>query len=121
MISDDFTKTHRPWGWYQTLNINRKFHIKQILIKPGEKLSLQSHNKRRELWLVLEGNAKVTKGKKHYMLGSNDTIQIDFKEIHRLENIGKKNVVIIEIQTGSYFGEDDIKRYSDIYGRRDVK
>jgi len=118
-LPDDFTKIHRPWGWYQTLNVDRNFHIKQILIKPGEKLSLQSHNKRRELWLVLEGNARVTKGKKRYMLGINDTIQIDFKEIHRLENIGKKNVVIIEIQTGSYFGEDDIKRYSDIYGRKD--
>lgn len=107
----------RPWGHYEQLAIGPRFQVKSIVVKPGGKLSLQSHFHRSEHWIVVEGSAIVTKGSSSKLLTENEAIYIAVGEMHRLENPGKVPMRLIEIQTGMYFGEDDILRYDDDYGR----
>lgn len=113
----DIPENIRPWGHYERLDIGPRFQVKAIVVKPGCKLSLQSHVHRSEHWIVVEGCALVTKGKATHTLSENGSIYIPAGEVHRLENAGKLPLRLIEVQTGSYFGEDDIVRYDDAYGR----
>ena len=112
-IRDQYKFVFKSWGWYRTLSISDTFHIKEICVKPGERLSLQSHKKRKESWLVINGIATVIREKTTYLLNANESIQIDVDQKHQLINNEKKDLTIIEIQTGTYFGEDDITRYLD--------
>lgn len=107
----------RPWGHYEQLALGPRFQVKSIVVKPGGKLSLQSHFHRSEHWIVVEGSAIVTKGTSSNLLSENEAIYIPVGEVHRLENPGKVPMRLIEVQTGAYFGEDDILRYDDDYGR----
>lgn len=109
--------TYRPWGFYQNINSSKTHKIKKLTVFPNKKLSLQKHSKRSEHWVVIEGKATVTKGTEIFELKKNESTFIPVNEKHRLENQGKKPLIIIEVQTGSYFGEDDIIRFKDIYGR----
>ncbi|MDW7772979.1 MAG: mannose-1-phosphate guanylyltransferase/mannose-6-phosphate isomerase [Desulfobulbaceae bacterium] len=109
---------YRPWGSYTTLEIQERFQIKRITVNPGAQLSLQMHYHRHEHWIVVKGMAKVTKGKKVVLLDENKSTYITAGERHRLENPGTIPLELIEVQIGSYLGEDDIVRYDDVYGRR---
>lgn len=115
--AESFSKDHRPWGWYESLAIGERFQVKRIVVKPGGSLSLQSHVHRAEHWIVVEGTAQVTIGSDQRMLTENQSVYVPLGAVHRLENPGKVPVVLIEVQTGSYLGEDDITRYEDIYRR----
>lgn len=107
----------RPWGHYEQLALGTRFQVKSITVNPGGILSLQSHHHRSEHWIVVEGCAYVTKGDERTLLTENKSVYIEVGERHRLENPGKVPLRLIEVQTGSYFGEDDIVRYDDKYGR----
>ena len=109
--------THRPWGYYENISSNKTHKIKKLTVLPGKKLSLQSHNKRSEHWVVISGVAHVTKGSREFILNKNESTFIPVRTKHRLSNKSKSILVIIEVQTGKYFGEDDIKRFEDNYGR----
>jgi mannose-1-phosphate guanylyltransferase / mannose-6-phosphate isomerase len=108
---------HRPWGTYQTTDKGERFQTKRIVVKPGEKLSLQKHHHRAEHWIVVQGTAKVTKGSEVVMVYENESTYIPIGETHRLENPGKIPLHLIEVQSGAYLGEDDIVRFEDTYGR----
>ena len=108
----------RPWGEFHILNEQNDFKIKKIIIKPGQRLSYQYHNKRTELWLVTRGLLKVIIDDKEYSLSNNEYIQIPQGAKHRAQNLSDNDVHFIEIQTGSYFGEDDIVRIEDDYNRK---
>ena len=108
----------RPWGSFETLHEEKFFKIKKITVSPQHKLSKQSHERRSETWTVLDGEAAVTLDDREILLSVDESIHIKQGSIHRLENKGSTNLIIIEIQTGTYFGEDDIKRYEDDYGRK---
>lgn len=108
---------YRPWGRFRALSKGSKYQVKQIVVNPGESLSLQSHLHRAEHWVVVEGTALVTLGEKKQLITENQSIYIPIGEIHRLENPGKLPLVVIEVQTGAYFEEDDIIRYGDAYDR----
>ena len=108
---------HRPWGTYTVLEEGPGFKIKRIEVKPGASLSLQMHHHRSEHWVVVSGSAKVTNGDHEVTLKANESTYISAGHKHRLQNIGTDIVVMIEVQTGSYLGEDDIVRFEDIYGR----
>lgn len=108
---------YRPWGASITLEENEYFKVKRLVVKPGASLSLQMHYHRSEHWIVVSGTAKVTNGVLTLILNINESTFIPAEYPHRLENIGLNDLVIIEVQTGSYFGEDDIVRFEDIYGR----
>ena len=111
-------KVSRPWGWYDSIEKGRNFQVKRIYIKPGAKLSLQSHKHRAEHWVVVKGKAIVTKGDLVFNLGVNQSTYIPIEERHSLENHSKvDSLELIEVQSGTYFGEDDIIRYDDIYDR----
>jgi mannose-1-phosphate guanylyltransferase/mannose-6-phosphate isomerase len=112
-----FPKDHRPWGWFESLVIGDRFQVKRIHVHPGAALSLQSHHHRSEHWIVVEGTAKVTVGEEVKLVTENQSVYIPLGAIHRLENPGKVPMVLIEVQTGSYLGEDDIIRYEDVYAR----
>ncbi len=114
----DFRRDRRPWGWFETLATGERFKVKRIVVLPGAALSLQSHRLRAEHWIVVEGLACVTLGDKVLTMGENQSVYIPIGEKHRLENPGDTPMVLIEVQTGSYFGEDDITRYSDVYARQ---
>ena len=114
----DFRSDRRPWGWFETLATGERFKVKRIVVLPGAALSLQSHRFRAEHWIVVEGSACVTLGDKVLTMGENQSVYIPLGEKHRLENPGDTPMVLIEVQTGSYFGEDDIIRYSDVYARQ---
>ncbi len=107
----------RPWGQYTVLEEDAHYKVKRIVVDPGHKLSLQSHQQRAEHWVVVEGQAKITNGGKETFLQENQSTFIPKGEKHRLENPGSSPLVIIEVQTGTYLGEDDIERFDDIYGR----
>ena len=107
----------RPWGSYDAISSGRRFQVKRITVKPGAKLSLQVHHHRAEHWVVVSGTARVTQGDKHYLLTENQAAYIDIGDIHSLENPGKIPLELIEVQSGSYLGEDDIVRLQDSYGR----
>ena len=109
--------THRPWGFFENISSNKNHKIKKLTVKPGKKLSLQSHSKRSEHWVVISGIATVTKNDKEFTLNKNESTFIPVNVKHRLVNTAKVPLIIIEVQTGKYFGEDDIKRFDDIYGR----
>ena len=108
---------HRPWGSYSILEDADDCKVKRLVVKPGQVLSLQSHQKRAEHWTVVRGTAKVRLGDKEFLLATNESAYIPVQTLHRLENPGGEDVHLIEVQTGEYFGEDDIVRYEDIYGR----
>ncbi len=110
-------REYRPWGWYESLVIGERFQVKRIVVYPGAKLSLQSHRHRSEHWVIVEGTARVTIDDEVRLLSSNQSVYVPLGAIHRLENPGKAHTVLIEIQTGTYFGEDDITRYEDVYRR----
>ena len=112
-----FPKDHRPWGWFETLALHGQFQVKKILVKPGAALSLQSHRHRSEHWIVVEGTAKVILGQEVRLVSEGESVYIPLGEIHRLENPGKLPMILIEVQTGVYLGEDDIVRYEDLYKR----
>lgn len=112
-----FTTVERPWGNYTVLNAGTGFQVKRIEVKPGASLSLQSHNHRSEHWIVVQGSAKVTNGEKILHMKANESTYIPIGNKHRLENMGKTLLILIEVQCGDYLGEDDIIRYEDIYGR----
>lgn len=110
-------EVYRPWGVYDSIDRGDGYQVKRITVKPGAKLSVQMHNHRSEHWVVVAGTAKVTKGKKTFLLAQNESTYIPIGEVHALENPGEKNLELIEVQSGSYLGEDDIVRFDDIYGR----
>jgi mannose-1-phosphate guanylyltransferase / mannose-6-phosphate isomerase len=110
-------KDHRPWGWFESLTINDKFHVKKIHVHSGASLSLQRHKYRAEHWIVVSGIAEVTINKEVKMISENQSVYIPVGAIHRMRNPGKDPMELIEVQTGTYFGEDDIFRYDDIYSR----
>ena len=109
--------THRPWGHFENLSSNKNHKIKKLTVMPGKKLSLQSHSKRSEHWVVISGIAIVTKNNKEFILNKDESTFIPVNVKHRLANTSYAPLIIIEVQTGKYFGEDDIKRFDDIYGR----
>lgn len=111
------TKVYRPWGHYEGIDSGDRFQVKRITVKPGEKLSLQMHHHRAEHWVVVSGTARVTCGDKVSLLSENESTYIPIGMNHRLENPGKLPLHIIEVQSGSYLGEDDIVRFEDIYQR----
>ena len=111
-------KVHRPWGWYDSIDIGERFHVKRIVVRPGATLSLQMHHHRAEHWVVVRGTAKVTRGDDVILLGENESTYIPLGVKHRLENPGQLPLEIIEVQSGSYLGEDDIVRFEDNYGRK---
>jgi len=115
--AQEFTRDHRPWGYYETLADGTRFLVKRIVVHPGAKLSLQSHVHRAEHWIVVSGTAKVTVGDDTTLVSENQSVYVPLGAKHRLENPGKLPMVLIEVQTGSYFGEDDITRYEDDYAR----
>ncbi|MBI1494986.1 mannose-1-phosphate guanylyltransferase/mannose-6-phosphate isomerase [Halocynthiibacter styelae] len=115
-----FPKAHRPWGWYESLAIGDRFQVKRIVVHPGAALSLQSHHHRAEHWIVVEGTAKVTINDEVQLVSENQSVYIPLGAVHRMENPGKVAMVLIEVQTGSYLGEDDIIRYEDVYARDQV-
>lgn len=108
---------HRPWGSYQTADMGDRYQVKRLVVKPGEKLSLQKHHHRAEHWIVVQGTAKVTRNDETIILHENESTYIPIGAVHRLENPGKIPLCIIEVQSGSYLGEDDIVRFDDTYGR----
>jgi len=112
-----FPKDHRPWGWFESLVIGDRFQVKRIVVHPGAALSLQSHHHRSEHWIVVEGTAKVTVDDDVKLVSENQSVYIPLGAVHRMENPGKVPMVLIEVQTGSYLGEDDIIRYEDVYAR----
>lgn len=107
----------RPWGWYDSIDRGKRFQVKRIAVKPGASLSLQKHHHRAEHWIVVSGTALVTKGTETFLLTENQSTYIPIGEIHRLENPGKTELEMIEVQSGCYLGEDDIVRFTDNYGR----
>ncbi len=117
--ADLHARVYRPWGSYEGVASGERFQVKQITVKPGEKLSLQMHHHRAEHWIVVEGTALVTRGAEQQLLGENESTYIPVGTTHRLENPGEIDLTLIEVQSGSYLGEDDIVRFEDIYGRED--
>lgn len=110
-------KVHRPWGWYDSIDEEERFKVKRILVKPGACLSLQKHHHRAEHWIVVKGTAEITCGEKVFLLTENQSTYIPLGETHRLANPGTIPLEVIEVQSGSYLGEDDIVRFEDNYGR----
>jgi len=110
-------KVARPWGWYDGIDRGERFQVKRIMVKPGASLSLQKHHHRAEHWIVVCGTAQVTKGSETFLLTENQSTYIPIGEMHRLENPGRTDLEMIEVQSGSYLGEDDIVRFTDNYGR----
>jgi mannose-1-phosphate guanylyltransferase / mannose-6-phosphate isomerase len=110
-------KVARPWGWYDSIDMGERFQVKRIGVKPGASLSLQKHHHRAEHWIVVKGTAEVTRGKETFLLSENESTYIPIGEVHRLKNPGKLPLEMIEVQSGSYLGEDDIVRLEDVYGR----
>ena len=110
-------KVHRPWGWYDNIDEEGRFKVKRIQVKPGASLSLQKHHYRAEHWIVVKGTAEITNGNKVILLSENQSAYIPLGEMHRLANPGAIPLEIIEVQSGSYLGEDDIVRFKDEYGR----
>ena len=107
----------RPWGYYDSIDKGRRYQAKRITVKPGAKLSVQMHHHRAEHWIVVSGTANVTNGDQTFLLSENQSTYIPIGGVHALENPGKVDLEIIEVQTGSYLGEDDIVRFEDKYGR----
>jgi mannose-1-phosphate guanylyltransferase/mannose-1-phosphate guanylyltransferase/mannose-6-phosphate isomerase len=112
-----FAREHRPWGWFETVARGDRHKVKRIVVRPGGVLSLQSHVHRAEHWVVVSGTAQVTIGETVRLVAENESIYVPLGAMHRLENPGKVDLQVIEVQTGAYLGEDDITRYEDLYAR----
>jgi len=110
-------RVHRPWGWYDSIDMGPRFQVKRIMVKPKASLSLQMHHHRAEHWIVVSGTAEVTNGEQVLLLSENQSTYIPLGTVHRLVNPGAIPLEIIEVQSGSYLGEDDIVRFQDNYGR----
>ena len=110
-------RENRPWGWFETIAKNESFHVKILHVYPGGCLSLQSHKQRSEHWVVVNGTATVVCGDKEFELLTNESTYINVGDIHQLRNDGLEELEVVEVQTGTYFGEDDIVRHDDFYGR----
>lgn len=110
-------KSYRPWGWYRSIALGPRYQVKQIGVKPGHSLSLQLHRHRAEHWIIVQGTALATRGEEERLVRENESIYISAGEKHRLKNPGDIELELIEVQTGTYFGEDDIVRFNDNYGR----
>ncbi|WP_111538374.1 mannose-1-phosphate guanylyltransferase/mannose-6-phosphate isomerase [Palleronia aestuarii] len=115
--AETFPVDYRPWGWFESLVTGPRFQVKRILVHPGASLSLQSHHHRSEHWIVVEGTARVTVDDEVKLVTENQSVYIPLGAVHRMENPGKVPMVLIEVQTGAYVGEDDIVRYEDVYAR----
>lgn len=115
--AETLSRDYRPWGWYESLVVGPRFQVKRIVVKPGASLSLQSHHHRAEHWITVEGTAKVTVGSTVKLVTENESVYIPLGTVHRLENPGKVPLTLVEVQTGTYLGEDDIIRYEDVYAR----
>lgn len=117
---EQHARVYRPWGYYEGVADGERFQVKQISVSPGEKISLQMHHHRAEHWVVVQGTARVTKGDEEILLTENQSTYIPIGVTHRLENPGEIDLTLIEVQSGSYLGEDDIVRFDDLYGREDL-
>ncbi len=115
--AEQFPVDHRPWGWFETLILSERFQVKRIHVHPGAALSLQSHHHRSEHWIVVAGTARITVNDEVTLLTENESVYVPLGAVHRMENPGKVPMVLIEVQTGAYLGEDDIIRYEDVYAR----
>jgi mannose-1-phosphate guanylyltransferase/mannose-6-phosphate isomerase len=113
-------RVYRPWGHYETVDKSTCFLVKRITVKPGARLSLQMHHFRSEHWVVVSGNATVTRDEETFLLSENQSTYIPVGVKHRLENAGTNDLELIEVQSGTYLGEDDIVRFEDVYGRANV-
>jgi mannose-1-phosphate guanylyltransferase/mannose-6-phosphate isomerase len=113
----DHKRGHRPWGYYESIDLGERFQVKRIVVIPGGVLSLQKHRHRSEHWVVVRGTAEVTTGENVREIHENESIYIPIGTVHRLANRGKIPLELIEVQTGSYLGEDDIERIEDVYKR----
>jgi mannose-1-phosphate guanylyltransferase/mannose-6-phosphate isomerase len=113
----EHVRTYRPWGWYQRIDIGERFHAKRIMVKPGGRLSLQKHFHRAEHWVVVRGTADVVVNDRKDLVHENEAVYIPIGAVHRLANPGRIPLELIEVQVGSYTGEDDIQRLEDVYGR----
>jgi mannose-1-phosphate guanylyltransferase len=116
-LTETHPTSYRPWGGYTSIFNGDRFQVKRIFVTPGKKLSLQKHHHRSEHWIVVKGTAEVTIGENVQMLRENESVYIPLGEVHRLANPGKILLELIEVQTGSYLGEDDIIRIVDEFGR----
>jgi len=116
-VATQHRRVARPWGEYDAIDSGDRFQVKRITVKPGEQLSLQMHHHRAEHWIVVRGTARVTRGDETFLLSENESTYIPLGTIHRLENPGRVPLEMIEVQSGSYLGEDDIVRFEDTYGR----
>lgn len=114
----DHREVYRPWGMYDSVDSGSRYQVKRITVKPGAKLSLQMHHHRAEHWIVVSGTARVTNGEQTYLVTENQSTYIPIGQVHTLENPGKIPLELIEVQSGSYLGEDDIVRLQDKYGRQ---
>src|SRR5690606_19867061 len=110
-------EVYRPWGVYDSIDNGERYQVKRITVKPGAKLSVQMHHHRAEHWIVVSGTARVTNGEKTYLVTENQSTYIPVGQVHSLENPGVIDLELIEVQSGSYLGEDDIIRLEDVYGR----
>jgi mannose-1-phosphate guanylyltransferase/mannose-6-phosphate isomerase len=110
-------RVYRPWGWYESVSDGDRYQVKRIMVKPGAALSLQMHHHRAEHWVVVSGTAKVTRGEDVMLVSENESTYIPLGTKHRLENPGKVALYLVEVQSGSYLGEDDIVRFEDVYRR----
>lgn len=115
--AESFPRDFRPWGYYESIASGNRFQVKRIVVHPGAALSLQSHHHRAEHWIVVQGTAKVTVDDTVQLISENQSVYVPLGAVHRLENPGKVNIIMIEVQTGAYLGEDDIIRYEDVYAR----
>ena len=108
----------RPWGSYDSVDAGERFQVKRLTVKPGASMSLQMHHHRAEHWIVVSGTARITRGAETFLLAENESTYIPIGTRHRIENPGKVPLHMIEVQSGSYLGEDDIVRFEDVYGRQ---
>jgi len=115
--AEDHNRVYRPWGFYESLIQGDRFQVKRIVVMPGAKLSLQKHFHRAEHWVVVAGSALVTRDEETLLVRENESIYLPLGCVHRMENPGKIPLTLIEVQSGSYLGEDDIVRFEDTYGR----
>lgn len=123
ITSEEFVQLtdHRPWGSFTILADEIDHKVKRIVVKPGQRLSLQRHKYRREHWLVVSGQAMVTRNEEDIELGPGESVDIGLGDIHRVRNDGDCDMAFIEVQLGEYFGEDDIERLEDDYGRQGTR
>jgi mannose-1-phosphate guanylyltransferase/mannose-6-phosphate isomerase len=115
--AEEHKRSYRPWGYYQSVDTGSRYQVKRIVVKPGAQLSLQKHFHRAEHWIVVKGTAEVVRNNETHLVHENESIYLPIGCIHRMANPGKIDLELIEVQTGSYLGEDDIIRIEDTYNR----